>query len=127
MFKADPDYLANEDKYKELKKEILAEGSSDEEGSGDESGSDESSDDDGDEEKEEQKQDIIDQTETNMVHLRRTIYLTIQSSLDFEECAHKLLRMELKPGQEVELCYMILDCCAQLRTYEKFFGLLAQV
>ncbi|XP_076449470.1 uncharacterized protein LOC143285903 [Babylonia areolata] len=125
VFKADDDYLENEEKYKELKKEILDEGSSDEGGSGDESGSEDSSDDD-DEEKEEGKQEIIDQTETNMVALRRTIYLTIQSSLDFEECAHKLLKMELKPGQEVELCYMILDCCAQLRTYEKFFGLLAQ-
>lgn len=52
---------------------------------------------------EEAKQKIIDQTETNMVALKRTIYLTIQSSLDFEECAHKLLRMELKPGQEVLL------------------------
>ena len=47
------------------------------------------------------KQTIIDNTETNMVALRRTIYLTIQSSLDFEECAHKLMKMELKPGQEV--------------------------
>jgi len=26
----------------------------------------------------------------------------------------------------MELCCMILDCCAQQRTYEKFFGLLAQ-
>ena len=25
------------------------------------------------------------------------------------------------------MCYMILDCCAQQRTYEKFYGLLAQV
>ena len=44
---------------------------------------------------------IVDATETNLVALRRTIYLTIQSSLDFEECVHKLLKMELKPGQEV--------------------------
>ena len=52
---------------------------------------------------EEAKQTIIDNTETNLVSLRRTcsIYLTIQSSLDFEECAHKILKMELKPGQEV--------------------------
>ena len=70
---------------------------------------------------------IIDNTETNLVALRRTIYLTIQSSLDFEECAHKLMRMQLKPGQEMEMCHMILDCCAEMRTYEKFFGLLAQV
>ena len=44
---------------------------------------------------------ITDKTETNLVTLRRTIYLTIQSSLDYEECAHKLLKMQLKPGQEV--------------------------
>ena len=34
--------------------------------------------------------------------------------------------MQLKPGHEAELCNMILDCCAQQRTYEKFFGLMAQ-
>ena len=34
--------------------------------------------------------------------------------------------METKPGQETELCHMILDCCAHQRTYEEFFGLLAQ-
>lgn len=50
---------------------------------------------------EEAKTVIVDQTETNLVALRRTIYLTIQSSLDFEECAHKLLKLQLKPGQEV--------------------------
>ncbi|KAF6019580.1 ncm [Bugula neritina] len=79
-----------------------------------------------DEEEEEAKQTIIDQTETNLVGLRRTIYLTLQSSLDYEEAAHKLLKLNLKPGQEVELCNMILDCSAQQRTYEKFYGLLAQ-
>ncbi|KAH3752088.1 hypothetical protein DPMN_186698, partial [Dreissena polymorpha] len=125
VFKPDPQFQENEEKYAILKKEILGEGSSDEEGeSGSGSGSDSESDSDNEEE-EAAKQTIIDQTETNLVALKRTIYLTIQSSLDFEECAHKLMKMELKPGQEVELCYMILDCCAQMRTYEKFFGLLA--
>ena len=52
--------------------------------------------------------EIIDQTETNLVALRRTIYLTIQSSLDFEECAHKMLKMEFKPGQEVTLKWHVL-------------------
>lgn len=78
-------------------------------------------------EDEEAKQKIIDETETNLVGLRRTIYLTIQSSLDYEEAAHKLLKLQLKPGQEGELCNMVLDCGAQQRTYEKFYGLLAQV
>ncbi len=44
---------------------------------------------------------IVDQTETNLVALRRTIYLTLQSSLDFEEAAHKVMKLQLKPGQEV--------------------------
>lgn len=70
---------------------------------------------------------IIDNTETNMIALRKTIYLTIHSSLDYEECAHKLMKMQLKPGQEMEMCHMFLDCCGEQRTYEKFFGLLAQV
>lgn len=94
-------------------------------GSGSSGGSE--SDDEDDENETEQKNDvIIDQTETNLVALRRTIYLTIHSSLDYEECAHKLMKMELKPGQEMELCHMFLDCCAEQRTYEKFYGLLAQ-
>ncbi len=43
----------------------------------------------------------MDQTETNLVALRRTIYLTLQSSLDHEEAGHKLLKLQLRPGQEV--------------------------
>ena len=61
-----------------------------------------------------------------MIALRRTIYLTIQSSLDFEESVHKLIKLNLKPGHETELCHMVVDCCAQQRTYEKFFGLMGQ-
>ena len=53
-----------------------------------------------DEEGEKKSTVIVDSTETNLMTLRRTIYLTIQSSLDFEECAHKLIKMQLKPGQE---------------------------
>ena len=38
--------------------------------------------------------EIKDKTETNLVALRRTVYLAIQSSLSFDECAHKILKME---------------------------------
>ncbi|KAJ8930383.1 hypothetical protein NQ314_016810 [Rhamnusium bicolor] len=123
VFKFDDNYEENEGKYKTLSKEILQ--SDSESGSGSE-GSDEDSDEDEDEEEVKDQGKIIDNTETNLITLRRTIYLTIQSSLDFEECAHKLMKMELKPGQEIELCHMFLDCCAEQRTYEKFYGLLAQ-
>ncbi|GJQ86613.1 putative pre-mRNA-splicing factor CWC22 [Trypoxylus dichotomus] len=123
VFKFDDKYEENEGKYKTLSKEILDSNSESESGSEGSEGSD-----DDDEEDEEGKKEsaIIDNTETNLITLRRTIYLTIQSSLDFEECAHKLMKMELKPGQEIELCHMFLDCCAEQRTYEKFYGLLAQ-
>ena len=47
------------------------------------------------------QQTIIDQTETNLVTLRRTIYLTIQSSVGAEECEFKLLNINLRPGEEV--------------------------
>jgi pre-mRNA-splicing factor CWC22 len=112
-----------------LSKEILDQSSDSESGSEDGSGDEEEDEDDDDEEDEatsKNEPSIIDNTETNLVALRRTIYLTIQSSLDFEESAHKLMKMELKPGQEIELCHMFLDCCAEQRTYEKFYGLLAQ-
>ncbi|XP_039313644.1 pre-mRNA-splicing factor CWC22 homolog [Solenopsis invicta] len=126
VFKFDPDYLATEEKYKQLCKEILC---SDIGGSNigdDEDGEEESSDEEGGMEQAEEKEGVIvDKTETNLIALRRDIYLTISSSNVFEECAHKLLKMQLKPGQEIELCHMVLDCCAEKRTYEKFFGLLA--
>lgn len=125
VFKLDPDFQENEEKYKTLCKELLG---SDAESESDGSGSDSDSDgDSSDAEAQEAKMtEIIDSTETNLIALRRTIYLTIHSSLDFEECAHKLMKMQLKPGQEGELCHMFLDCCAEQRTYEKFYGLLAQ-
>ncbi|XP_076368579.1 pre-mRNA-splicing factor nucampholin [Tachypleus tridentatus] len=123
VFKFDPEYEANEEKYKTIKMNILGENAS---GSEDSDSGSESDEEDEDEEEEAEDTQIMDNTETNLIALRRTIYLTIQSSLDFEECAHKLLKLEFKPGQIVELCHMILDCCAQRRTYEKFYGLLAQ-
>ncbi|XP_060112840.1 pre-mRNA-splicing factor CWC22 homolog [Heteronotia binoei] len=127
VFKLDPDFMENEEKYKALKKEILDEGDSDS-GTGQDAGSSEEEEEDEEEEEEDeegQKVTIHDKTEINLVSFRRTIYLAIQSSLDFEECAHKLLKMDFPESQTKELCNMILDCCAQQRTYEKFFGLLA--
>jgi pre-mRNA-splicing factor CWC22 len=44
---------------------------------------------------------VHDQTGTNVVNLRRTIYLTIMSALDFEEAVHKLLKINLGESQEV--------------------------
>lgn len=94
VFKFDPNYLETEEKYKEIKAEILGEGSDD-----DESGSSGSESDDEDEEAGEpkllficrtdtylvlavaDKPGITDMTETNLVNLRRTIYLTIMNAV----------------------------------------------
>lgn len=49
----------------------------------------------------ESKQGIEDRTETNLVNLRRVIYLTIMNALNYEEAVHKLLKVQIDEGQEV--------------------------
>ncbi|KAL5576893.1 hypothetical protein UlMin_018592 [Ulmus minor] len=129
IFKPDPNFIENEKRYEELKKTILGDESEDEDGS--DAASDVEDDDDDDEEEDsdeddEEQMQIKDETETNLVNLRRTIYLTIMSSVDFEEAGHKLLKIKLEPGQEMELCIMLLECCSQERTYLRYYGLLGQ-
>ncbi|CAF1914902.1 hypothetical protein HID58_047799 [Brassica napus] len=127
VFKPDPDFLENEKKYEVLKKELLGEDESDDEDGSDASSEDNDDEEDGsDEEEDEEQMRIRDETETNLVNLRRTIYLTIMSSVDFEEAGHKLLKIKLEPGQEMELCIMLLECCSQERTYLRYYGLLGQ-
>jgi hypothetical protein len=46
---------------------------------------------------------IEDRTETNLVNLRRIIYLTIMNALNYEEAVHKLLKVQLQEGQEVRV------------------------
>jgi pre-mRNA-splicing factor CWC22 len=68
---------------------------------------------------------IQDLTEEDLIHLRRTIYLTIMSSATFEECAHKLARIEIPAGREMELVNMLIECCSQERTFLRYYGLIA--
>lgn len=49
----------------------------------------------------EEKQGIEDRTQTNLINLRRIIYLTIMNALNYEEAVHKLLKVQIKEGQEV--------------------------
>ncbi|XP_073064711.1 uncharacterized protein [Primulina eburnea] len=125
IFKTDPQFSENEKRYEELKKQILGEESEDEANS-DAADLDDEDDDEESEEEDEEQMKITDETETNLVNLRRTIYLTIMSSVDFEEAGHKLLKIKLDPGQEMELCIMLLECCSQERTYLRYYGLLGQ-
>lgn len=124
VFKPDPNFVENEERYREIKDEILGEGS---EGSSEESDSDGESDDASEEEESAQQQlEIQDRTETNLVNLRRTIYLTIMSSATFEEAVHKLMKLNIPEGQEIELCNMVIECCSQEKTFTKFYGLVGE-
>eukprot|EP00657_Telonema_sp_P-1_P012244 TRINITY_DN8707_c0_g1_i1.p1 TRINITY_DN8707_c0_g1~~TRINITY_DN8707_c0_g1_i1.p1 ORF type:complete len:230 (-),score=87.70 TRINITY_DN8707_c0_g1_i1:125-814(-) len=69
---------------------------------------------------------IEDHTDVNVTTLRRVIYLTIMSSLSHDECAHKLMKVDIPPGLEHEVCNMIIECCSQDKTYLRFYGLLAE-
>ncbi|XP_074375336.1 pre-mRNA-splicing factor cwc22-like [Apium graveolens] len=108
IFRPDTQFIESEQIYEKLKKTLLGEESEDEKGS------DVAADDDEDEV---EQMKIRDETETNLVNLRRTIYLIIMSSADFEEAGHKLLKLKLEPGQEMEVCIMLLECCSQEKTY----------
>ena len=122
IFKFDADWEENENAYKKLKAEILGEGSDDE----DDDETDDSDDSDDEEKQEEKALEIKDQSNMDLVNLRRTIYLTIMSSIDPEECCHKLMKVSLPPGQEPELPSMVVECCSQERTYSKFYGLIGE-
>lgn len=122
IFKFDAEWEQHEEAYKKLKAEILGEASASEDDS-------EDSDDDSSEDEEAEKErqmEIKDQSNTDLVNLRRTIYLTIMSSSDFEECCHKLMKVNLPAGQEPELPSMIVECCSQERAYIKFYGLVGE-
>ena len=126
VFKLEPNFIENEEKYNQIKKDILGESSDDSSGNEDEDDDDDDDDEDNEEENKGGNAEIIDKTETNLVALRRRIYLTIRSSLDYEECAHKMMKLDIKDGQQHEFCLMVVECCAQERSYEKFYGLLGQ-
>lgn len=79
IFKFDPDWEENEAAYKRLRAEILGEGSDDEDDE------DESEEEEEEEDAEEKAMEIKDQSNTDLVNLRKTIYLTIMSSMDPEE------------------------------------------
>ena len=63
---------------------------------------------------------LQDQTQTNLVNLRRTIYLTIMSSMDFEESGHKLMKINIGEEHKIEIVVMLIECCSQEKTYIKW-------
>ena len=136
-FRPDPDFDENEQQWNTIRAEIL--GLNDDDDDDDDASTDDSAVDEqaGMDEPESQivpvtepttvttTQVIQDLSEADLVHLRRTIYLTIMSSATFEECAHKLAQIDIPPGREEELINMIIECCSQERTFLRYYGLIA--
>jgi pre-mRNA-splicing factor CWC22 len=134
VFKEDPEFTLHEQEYAAIRREILGDDEDEEieSGQGDESSDEE------DETDEEgggttagpsggnNNGAIQDHTGTDLVNLRRTIYLTIMSALDFEEAGHKLLKMGIPNGLEHELATMIIECCSQEKTFIRYYALLAE-
>jgi pre-mRNA-splicing factor CWC22 len=134
-YRFDEEYEENEQTWNKIRAEILGDDEDDETNEGESANSAES-----DAEKEEEKaaamldpekaqkkQDFIqDLSEQDLIHLRRTIYLTIMSSASYEECAHKLASVKIPQGRENELVNMLIECCSQERTFIRYYGLIGQ-
>nr|CAG4714854.1 unnamed protein product [Naegleria fowleri] len=129
-FQYDPNFEENEARYKEIKEEILGEGEGEEETKPAEfvqeiqnlEAAPESS-------TTTTKPTLLDpktKTDEESTNLKRKIYLTIMSSLTFDDCAHKLLKSGLAKEHDMEVCSMIIECCSQERSYLDFYGSLGE-
>ncbi|ESW96500.1 hypothetical protein KL918_000454 [Ogataea parapolymorpha] len=120
-FQFDQEYEKHEQAYDELRKQILG-------------FEDDSSYDEGDEESEDDeaddvaKEQIRDLTESALTNFQKTVYLTMMSSINHEEAVHKLLKLQPVDPERKEqmLVDMIVKCCAQEKTYSKYYALVGE-
>ena len=136
VFAVDEHYDENEEKYNQLRHEIL--GSDDEEekeeAEGEDAGEDDQLENEYDGEHEVESHDeqpsststtqtvIKDMTETNLTNFRKTIYLTLKGSMSADEAVHKILKLRVKTEEEVRVVEVIVQGCSQERTYTKYYG-----
>ncbi|ODQ68138.1 MIF4G-domain-containing protein [Nadsonia fulvescens var. elongata DSM 6958] len=132
IFRFDKEYETSEEKYETIKHDILGDSSeeeTDEEDNRDSATSESESDIENEADPDVDtasggvtETKIKDMTNTDMLNLRKTIYLTIKSSLTPEEATHKLLRLHLSTEHEKEIVNMVIECCSEEKTYHKLFG-----
>ncbi|ONH73536.1 Pre-mRNA-splicing factor cwc22 [Pichia kudriavzevii] len=147
VFKFDPNYEDNREKYNIIRKGILG---SDVETDSDQEVDNESSDYSSDyDNEEEEKQDVDDDdnrqytddkernkltvqikdlTEQELTTFQKNVYLTIMSSMSPEEATHKLLKLPAVDPKRKEymLVDMVIKCCAQEKIYSKYYGLIGE-
>eukprot|EP00981_Chlorochromonas_danica_P005729 scaffold1182_cov229-Ochromonas_danica.AAC.5 len=129
IFRPDPKYLENEKLWDAIRAEILGEVDEEEEEE-EEGGGGEQENENGEGEESAlvpiDNNKTLDLTEQDLVNLRRSIYLTIMSSISYEECCHKLVKLNIPDGYEKELCNMLVECCSNERSYLRYYGLMGQ-
>jgi pre-mRNA-splicing factor CWC22 len=137
VFRIDPEYEETREVWSKIRAEILGLGDDDGDSETDDDDDDnnESSDEESDDDEEEEQAlvpaaantgtvTVQDLSEADLIHLRRQIYLTIMSSATFEECTHKLAKIDIPIGKEEELINMLIECCSQERTFLRYYGLI---
>lgn len=143
IFHYEENYKENNEKYNELKHDIL--GSEDEHDTdenvddidvnsdfaSDNDASDTGSDNAESDEESEQRVtvQIKDLTEQEQTNFQKNVYLTIMSSMGPEEAAHKLLKLPpIDPARkEYMLVDMVVKCCAQEKVYSKYYGIIGEI
>ncbi|XP_051559599.1 nucleolar MIF4G domain-containing protein 1 [Myxocyprinus asiaticus] len=58
--------------------------------------------------------------------IRRNIFCVLMSSEDFLDAFEKLLRLGLKDQQEREIVHVLMDCCLQEKSFNRFYAVLAE-
>lgn len=75
----------------------------------------------------ESSEGVTDYTDAELIQTQKTIYLIMMSSMLADEGVHKLLRVQKQ--QQIDndvLIDMIVKCCAQEKTYSKYFGVVGE-
>ncbi|KAI7814901.1 nucleolar MIF4G domain-containing protein 1 [Triplophysa rosa] len=58
--------------------------------------------------------------------IRRNIFCVLMSSEDYLDAFEKLLRLGLKDQQEREIVHVLMDCCLQEKSFNRFYAVLGE-
>lgn len=111
FFQEDPDFERSEMEYNDLKAQFWPVDEADPR-----------------QEKEVTKLDPVkDLTDAQLLQSQKNIYLTVMSSMLADEAVHKLTKLQRHQKMTIDvLIDMLIKCCAQDKTYSKYFGAIGE-
>ncbi|CAH6719282.1 pre-mRNA-splicing factor Cwc22p [[Candida] jaroonii] len=71
-----------------------------------------------------EEEPVIDLSQSELINLQKTVYLTIMSSLTSDEAVHKLLKLNYDPSI---LSNIIIRSCIEEKTYSKYYGNISEI